>query len=100
MPLRHLKIAIVLPVFNHGKTVEAVIGDVIEAFPNEWLVVVNDGSGDGTATAIADAHARQPSARIAVSLTEVPQVTEPKNQPSCQKCRRARHQPAGQTADQ
>ncbi len=66
MPLRHLKIAIVLPVFNHGKTVEAVIGDVIEAFPNEWLVVVNDGSGDGTATAIADAHARQPSARIMI----------------------------------
>ena len=66
MPQRNLKIAIVLPVFNHCKTVGAVMADIIETFPNELLVVVNDGSGDGTATAIGDAHALQPLARIVV----------------------------------
>ncbi|MGC8559562.1 MAG: DUF2062 domain-containing protein [Phycisphaerae bacterium] len=59
-----------LPVYNHHRTIGQVIGDIIDEFPNELLIVVNDGSTDGTAEAIETVQNSRPSAKIKVYTHE------------------------------
>ena len=68
---RRYELAIVLPVYNHHRTVGQVICGLIEEFPNHLLIVVNDGSTDGTAAAIETVHKSHPSARIQVHTHKV-----------------------------
>lgn len=43
------KVLLVIPAYNEEKNIERVVGDLIQGFPQLDYVVVNDGSGDGTA---------------------------------------------------
>lgn len=66
MPERIFKVAVIVPVYNHCTTVGTVIRDLTGHFPNQLLVVINDGSTDATADALAHACASVPNARITV----------------------------------
>ncbi len=66
MPIRQPEIAIVLPVYNHSATVGMVLQEIIEHFPHALVLVVNDGSTDGTSTAIECVRERKPESQITV----------------------------------
>lgn len=63
---RQFKLAIVLPVYNHHLSVGRVMSDICDTFPDELMIVINDGSTDDTAAAIEIARQSHPSARIDV----------------------------------
>ena len=57
-----MKLSVVMPVFNEERTIEAIIGRVLEAPGLFELVVVDDASTDGTAAALS--RIRDPRVRI------------------------------------
>jgi glycosyltransferase involved in cell wall biosynthesis len=57
-----MKLSVVMPVFNEEKTVEMIIGRVLEVPSLFELLVVDDASTDGTAAALA--RVRDPRVRL------------------------------------
>lgn len=53
--LSAIKLAVVLPVYNHCKSVGSVIADIAETLADYPLIIVDDGSTDATPSAIAAA---------------------------------------------
>lgn len=68
------KITVIVPVFNEREHVGRMIAQVMEsAYPAEWLqlIVINDGSTDGTAKAIEAARLRYPEVEVITFKTSL-----------------------------
>jgi len=51
------KISIIIPAYNEVQTIGDVVTKIIDLYPDFEIIVVNDGSADGTATVAKDAGA-------------------------------------------
>jgi dolichol-phosphate mannosyltransferase len=49
-----VRVLVVLPTFNEAATIERVLERVRKALPDAWILLVDDGSPDGTAKIAAD----------------------------------------------
>ena len=58
------ELSVVVPVFNEAATLEEIIGRVLELPLELEVVVVNDGSTDGTADLATDLAAADPRVRV------------------------------------
>ena len=52
--MEHSKVSIIIPAYNEAQTIRDVIGKVMELYPGSEVIVVNDGSTDGTASVAKD----------------------------------------------
>ena len=59
-----MKLSIVIPAYNEADTVAGIAARVRAAAPDAEIIVVNDGSTDGTAEALAELVERDPDVRV------------------------------------
>jgi len=59
-----MKLSIVIPAYNEADTVAALVGRVRAAVPDAEIIVVNDGSTDGTAEQLAEFMGRDPDVTV------------------------------------